>query len=82
MAIRDTRPTIDFERDMVVVSGEAVVIAGGNVKDLVICLSGSCVPVAPGKILREGDTTRFSIAAARNRPTGFTVNCSVLEQGS
>ena len=67
---------------MVVVSGEAVVISGGSVKDLVICLSGSCVPVAPGKVLREGDATRFSIVASRKRPTGFTVNCSVLEQGS
>jgi len=82
VAIRDTRPTIDFERDLVVVNGEAVVIAGGSVKDLVICLSGSCVQAAPGKVLREGDTTRFSIAASRMRPTGFTVKCSVLEQGS
>jgi len=79
VAIRDTRPTIDFDRDLVVVTGEAMVIAGGRIKDLVVCLSGSCVPIAPGKVLNGGDTARFSISTARNRPTGFTVRCNVVE---
>ena len=79
VAIRDTRPTIDFDRDLVVVTGEATVIAGGRIKDLVICLGGTCVPIAPGKVLSAGDTARFSISAARNRPTGFTVRCTVVD---
>ena len=79
VAIRDTRPTIDFDRDLVVVTGEAMVIPGGRIKDLVVCLSGSCVPIAPGKVLSGGDTARFSISTARNRPTGFTIRCNVVE---
>jgi hypothetical protein len=76
--IRNSRPTIDFEADVVTVSGELVVGGGGPVKDLAVCIGGSCKPIATGKVLAEGETVPFFVAASRHRPTGLTVRCSVL----
>ena len=77
VAIRDTRPTIDFEADRVVITGE-VLVTTRSVRELLVCLAGSCAPVAPGKVLVEGDTARFRVAASGTRRRGLTVQCSVI----
>ena len=61
MAIRDARPIIDFEADRLTMSGEVLVTTGGPVKDVRVCLGGSCALVDGGKILADGDTARFTL---------------------
>lgn len=77
MAVRDVRPTIDFEVDRLTMSGEVLVGAGGPVKDVRVCLGGSCALVAGGNVLRDGDSARFSLTVAGQRPKGLTVECFV-----
>ena len=77
VAIRDTRPTIDFEADRVVIIGE-VVVTTRPVKNLSVCLGGSCTKIAGGKILADGETARFRVQASGTRRTGLSVRCSVL----
>jgi hypothetical protein len=79
VALRDTRPTIDFEADRVVITGE-VLVTTKPVKNLMVCLAGSCTPVAGGMTLAEGKTARFRVAASGTRRTGLTVQCSVLTE--
>src|SRR5206468_2082597 len=45
VAIRDARPIIDFEADRLTMSGEVLVTTGGPVKDVRVCLGGSCALV-------------------------------------
>jgi hypothetical protein len=77
VALRDTRPTIDFEADRVVITGE-VLVTTRPVRDLLVCLAGSCAPVAAGKVLAEGETARFRVAASGTRRRGLSVQCSVI----
>jgi len=77
VAIRDTRPTIDFEADRVVITGE-VLVTTRPVRNLLVCLAGSCAPVAAGKVLAEGETARFRVAASGTRRRGLSVQCSVI----
>jgi len=77
VAIRDTRPTIDFEADRVVITGE-VLVTTRPVRELLVCLAGSCAPVAGGKVLAEGETARFRVAASGTRRRGLSVQCSVI----
>jgi len=77
VAIRDTRPTIDFEADRVVITGE-VLVTTRPVRELLVCLAGSCAPVAAGKVLAEGETARFRVAASGTRRRGLSVQCSVI----
>jgi hypothetical protein len=75
VSIRDARPTIDFEADRLTVSGEVFVATGGPVKDVRVCLGGSCTLVADGKILVDGDSARFTLTVSGQRPKGLTVEC-------
>ena len=77
MAIRDARPTIDFEADRLTMSGEVFVTTGGPVKDVRVCLGGNCALVDGGKILADGDTARFTLTVSGRRPRGLTVECFV-----
>jgi hypothetical protein len=77
VAIRDARPTIDFEADRLTMSGEVFVTTGGPVKDVRVCLAGSCALVDGGKILADGDTARFTLTVSGRRPRGLTVECFV-----
>jgi hypothetical protein len=77
VAIRDTRPTIDFDADRVIITGE-VLVTTRPVRDLLVCLAGSCAPVAGGKVLAEGETARFRVAASGRRRRGLSVQCSVV----
>jgi len=77
VAIRDTRPTIDFDADRVVITGE-VLVTTRPVRELLVCLAGSCAPVAAGKVLVEGETARFRVAASGSRRRGLSVQCSVI----
>lgn len=76
-AIRDARPTIDLEADRLTMSGEVRVGTGGPVKDVRVCLGGTCTLVAGGKALFDGDTARFTLTVAGRRPKGLTVECLV-----
>jgi hypothetical protein len=77
VTIRDARPTIDLERDRFIMSGELLVGKGGPVKDVRVCLGGSCVLVANGNVLRDGDTARFTLTVSGKRPEGLAVDCSL-----
>jgi hypothetical protein len=77
VAIRDARPTIDFEAERLTMSGEVFVTTGGPVKDVRVCLGGSCALVDGGKILVDGDTARFTLTVSGRRPRGLTVECFV-----
>jgi hypothetical protein len=77
VSIRDARPTIDFEADRLTVSGEVFVARGGPVKDVRVCLRGSCTLVADGKILVAGDSARFTLTVSGQRPKGLTIECFV-----
>jgi hypothetical protein len=45
--IRNTRATIDFYSQLVRVSGD-VVVTGGPVRDVAVCIGGSCRPLTGG----------------------------------
>ena len=56
--------------------GEIVVAPGGPVKDLTVCLNGTCRALAMGRILQPGSIERFTVTAAKRRPMGLLVQCS------
>jgi hypothetical protein len=75
--IRDVRPTIDFEADQLTMSGEVFVATAGPVKDVRVCLGGSCTLVAGGKVLVGGESARFTLTVPRRHPKGLAVECFV-----
>jgi len=80
VAIRDARPTIDFEADRLTMSGEVFVTAGGPVKDVKVCLGGTCALIDGGKILAVGYTARFTLTVSGKRPKGLSVECFVQQR--
>ena len=54
-----------------------VVVAGAAVESLSVCMGESCVLVAGGKPMANGESARFAVAA-HGRPGAFTVKCRVV----
>jgi hypothetical protein len=73
--IRDVYPAMDG--DVVTISGEIVVGPKGPIRDVVVCLSGSCHEVAEGNLLLPGSRARFVMTTRKGRPTGLLVQCSM-----
>ena len=75
VAISNTRATIDSDTDRVRMVGQ-VVVAGASVESLSVCMGESCVLVADGKAMANGESASFSVTA-HGRPGRFTVKCKV-----
>lgn len=73
--VHDVQPGIDGDR--ISMDGEITIGPGGPVKDLQICLSGSCRSLAPGRVLQPRASVHFSLAVQKGRPSGLIVRCSV-----